>query len=254
MAVESSVQERVGWVTLARPERRNAFDTAMRAEFAEIVAAMEADPGVTVIAITGAGTAFSAGADLKEPRGQDAPHYLAAPRRRIAAPVERAAKPVLACVNGPAMGGGLELALAADLRIASTDARFALTEVRVGSVPGSGGIQRLSRAVPQAVANRMLLTGQPIDAAEALRVGLVSDVYDAAEFRERAHELAARMAAGAPLSLKAIKAAARLGAQAPVDVAVVLDDLFWGVVSTTEDWREGRAAFREGRPPDYRGA
>jgi E-phenylitaconyl-CoA hydratase len=250
--IDADVADKVGWITLNRPERRNAFDTAMRTAFAEAVERFDADLGVVVIAVIGAGTAFSAGADLKESPERD--HFLAEPRRRIAAPVERAAKPVLACVNGPAMGGGLELALAADLRIASSEARFALPEVRVGSVPGSGGIQRLARAVPQAVANRMLMTGEALDAADALRFGLVSDVYDAAEFPARARELAATVAAGAPLSLRAIKAAARLGGQAPVDVAVAFDDLYWGLVSTTEDWQEGRRAFREGRPPDYRGA
>jgi E-phenylitaconyl-CoA hydratase len=254
LSIECSVDGRVGWITLDRPERRNAFDTAMRADFAEAVERLEADPAVAVIAIIGAGTAFSAGADLKEVKPADAPHFLAAARRRIAGPVERTAKPVLACINGAAMGGGLELALAADLRIASESAFFALSEVRVGSVPGSGGIQRLSRAVPQAVANRMLMTGARIDAAKALRVGLVSDVYAPEEFTERARALANQVAAGAPLALRAIKAAVRYGAQAPVDVAVVFDDLYWGLVSTTEDWQAGRAAFREGRPPDYRGA
>jgi E-phenylitaconyl-CoA hydratase len=250
--IDAEIDGGVGWITLNRPERRNAFDTAMREAFAEAVDRFEADPGVVVIAVIGAGTAFSAGADLKEAHVRG--HVLAEPRRKIAAPVERAAKPVLACVNGPAMGGGLELALAADLRIASSDARFALPEVKVGSVPGSGGIQRLSRAVPPAVANRMLMTGMALDAADALRFGLVSDVFDAAEFPAQAREMAAAVAAGAPLSLKAIKAAARLGGQAPVDVAVAFDDLYWGLVSTTEDWQEGRAAFREGRPPEYRGA
>jgi len=251
--VESSVEDRVGWITLDRPERRNAFDTAMRAELAAAVERLEDDPEVAVLAIIGAGSAFSAGADLKEVREADAPHFLAAPRRRIAAPVERAVKPVVACINGPAVGGGLELALAADLRIASTDAFFALTEVTVGSVPGSGGIQRLSRAIPQAVANRMLMTGRPIDASEALRVGLVSDLFDAAGFELSAREFARGVAGGAPLALRAIKASARYGAQAPVDVGVMLDDLYWGLVSTTDDWQAGRAAFREGRAPEYRG-
>jgi (E)-benzylidenesuccinyl-CoA hydratase len=254
MAIETAVEDRVGWITLARPERRNAFDTQMRVDFAEAVARHEQDPDVSVIAIIGTGTAFSAGADLKETKPADAPHFLAQPRLRIAAPVEQATKPVLACINGAALGGGLELALAADLRIAAAGAVMGLTEVRVGSVPGSGGIQRLSRAVPQAVANRMLMTGQRIDADEALRIGLVSDVYAADDFPRAARALAAEVAAGAPLALRAIKAAVRHGGQAPVDAAVVFDDLYWALVSTTEDWKAGRAAFREGRPPEYRGA
>jgi enoyl-CoA hydratase/carnithine racemase len=254
MTIETSVEDRVGWITLARPERRNAFDTQMRVDFADAVERHEQDPDVSVIAIIGTGTAFSAGADLKEAKPADAPHYLAQPRRRIAAPVEQATKPVLACINGAALGGGLELALAADLRIAAAGAVMGLTEVRVGSVPGSGGIQRLSRAVPQAVANRMLMTGRRIDADEALRIGLVSDVFPAEDFGRAARELAKEVAAGAPLALRAIKAAARHGGQAPIETAVVFDDLYWALVSTTEDWQAGRAAFREGRPPEYRGA
>jgi E-phenylitaconyl-CoA hydratase len=254
MGVDAEIVDRVGWITLNRPERRNAFDGAMRAELAEVVEQLDGDPEVAVLAVIGAGTAFSAGADLKEPRSSQPGHFLVEPRRRMAAPVERASKPVLACINGPAMGGGLELALAADLRIASSDARFALSEIRVGSIPGSGGIQRLSRAIPQAVATRMLMTGSAIDADDALRFGLVSDVFDAAEFADRSRELAKTVAAGAPLALKAIKAATRLGAQAPLDVAVAFDDLYWGHVSSTADWQEGRQAFREGRRPEYRGA
>lgn len=251
--VEQTIQNGVGWVRLNRPERRNAFDTAMRTEFAEIMADLDGDDAVHIIAIIGAGTAFCAGADLKEDATTKDRDSLAAPRMRISAPVESSRKPVLACINGAAVGGGLELALAADMRIASRGARMGLAEVRVGSIPGGGGVQRLSRAVPEAVANRMLFSGDLIDADEAFRVGLVSDLYDDGEFESRAQPLAETLAANAPLALRMIKVAARQGSGAPVEVAALIDDLCWRVISTTHDWQEGRAAFREGRPPEYRG-
>jgi enoyl-CoA hydratase/carnithine racemase len=252
MGIDVQVKEGVGWVVLNRPERRNAIDMEMRGQLREAIAELDASEDVTVIALIGTGTAFCAGADLKEEKG-DSPHQLAAPRPRIAAPVESAAKVVLACINGAAMGGGLELALAADLRVAAASARLGLPEVRVGSVPASGGIQRLIRTVPAAIAHKMLYTGAPIDAAEALRVGLVSDVFADDDFMPACEELAGRLAAGAPLAMRAIKAAVRAGAQAPLDTALAFDQLAWGMVATTEDWREGRAAFREGREPRYRG-
>jgi len=239
VGVESTVENGVGWVRLNRPERRNAFDTAMRRTFAGVMTDMEADDSARIIAIMGAGSAFCAGADLKEAGPKES--SLTAPRMRIAAPVEVAQKPVLACINGPAVGGGLELALAADMRIASRSAKLGLSEVRVGSIPGGGGVQRLGRAISQATANRMLFTGALIDAAEALRIGLVSDLYEDGEF-------------DAPLALRMVKLAARQGHHAPVDLAVTIDDLCWRVISTTDDWQEGRSAFREGRPPEFRGS
>lgn len=241
------------WLTLNRPERRNAFDRAMRGAFAAACAEADSDEEVRVVVLTGAGSAFCAGTDLKEAPLADPPHPLADRTEPISAPVERLSKPVIAAINGPAAGGGLELALAADLRICSAAATFALPEVRVGSLPGSGGTQRLLAFVAPAVAWKMLLTGAPIDAAEAYRVGLISDVVPDDELRPFAQSIADNIAANAPLSVRAAKLAGRAALEHRLGGGLALERLLWALVATTEDRAEGRAAFRERRKPNYKG-
>ena len=241
------------WLTLNRPERRNAFDRATRRQLAEACAEADCDAAVSVIVLTGAGDAFCAGTDLKEPPPNDPPHPLADSTEPIAAPIERLTKPVIASVNGPAAGGGLEIALAADLRVCSTTATFALPEVRVGSLPGSGGTQRLLSHVAPAVAWKMLLTGEAIDASEALRIGLVSDVLEPAELNTFTEGLAQRIAANAPLSLRAAKLAGRAVHEQRLATGLTFERMLWALLATTQDRAEGRAAFRERRKPKYRG-
>lgn len=243
----------VAWIVIDRPERRNSFDRATRAALGTAADELEADDDVRVVVLTGAGDTFCAGTDLKELTAEPQPHPIADRTEPIAAALDRISKPVIAAVNGPAAGGGFELALAADLRIAADTARFSLPEVRVGSLPGSGGTQRLFVAVAPAVAWKLLLTGAPIDADEALRSGLVSDVVPAAELRARVHEIAMTIAANAPLSVRAAKAAARAGLDQRLAAGLALERSLWALLATTEDREEGRRAFREGRPPDYRG-
>lgn len=248
--------ERAGataWLVLDRPRRRNAIDRATRRALREAADEVEGDPAVRVVVLTGAGDAFCAGTDLKETPAEPRPHPLADETEPLAAFIGRISKPVIAAVNGPAAGGGLELALAADLRIASRTATFALPEVRVGSLPGSGGTQRLFAAMASAVAWKMLLTGAPIDAAEALRAGLVSDVTEPADLRAFVQDMADRIAANAPLSLKAAKLAARAGLDERLEAGMALERALWALLSTSEDRAEGRAAFREGRAPRYEG-
>lgn len=243
----------VGWIVLDRPERRNAIDRATRSELAKATAALEADAGIRVVVLTGEGAAFCTGTDLRE-LPSDEPVPPAADRTPpLSAPLETLTKPLIAAVNGPAAGGGFELVLAADLRIAASTATFALPEVRVGSLPGSGGTQRLFDAVPQALAWRMLLSGQPIDATEALRVGLVSDVVEPERLRGLATELATAIAANAPLSVRAAVLAGRQATAAGRAPGLALERALWALLATTEDRTEGRAAFRERRPPTYRG-
>ena len=242
----------IGWLVLDRPERRNAIDRATRSALADATAALDADDEIRVVAITGAGTSFCAGTDLKEAPVAEPAHPLADPLPRITAPFERLTKPLIAVVNGPAAGGGLEIVLAADLRVASSNATFSLPEVRVGSLAGSGGTQRLFAAVPSSVAWKMLLTGRPIDAAEALRVGLVSDVVPPHELRATAEGLARSIVEAAPLSVRAAKLAGR-AALGGASNGLELERALWALLATTEDRAEGRAAFREGRPPRYRG-
>jgi enoyl-CoA hydratase/carnithine racemase len=244
-----AARDGVAWITLQRPERRNAIDRATRGRLASAFAAAERDPDVRVIVLTGAGTAFCAGVDLKE---GSPPDDAAAPDR-LTAPLDAATKPVLAAINGPAAGGGFELALAADLRIASSNATFSLPEVSIGSLPGSGGTQLLARATTPARALRMLLTGQPIDAATALEWGIVSDVVAPEALIGLATTLASRIAANAPLSLQAAKRAARAAADVPLSSGIALERSLWSALAKSADHAEGRAAFREGRPPKFSG-
>lgn len=256
MSDQSLLVERAGfvaWLTLNRPRRRNAIDRATRLALRDAARELEDDSSVRVIVLTGAGESFCAGTDLKEPPVEAPPHPLSDRTEPIAAVLDRISKPVIAAINGPAAGGGLELTLAADLRMASTTATFALPEVRVGSLPGSGGTQRLFVAVAPAVAWKMLLTGTPIDAEEALRCGLVSDLVAPDQLRAAVQAVADRIASNAPLSLRAAKLAARAGLAERMATGLALERTLWGLLATTHDREEGRAAFREGRPPRYEG-
>lgn len=241
----------VACVTLDRPDRRNAVSQAMRGDLARVFDELDADPEVRVAVLTGAGTAFCAGVDLKEvSAAASAGAALTTPP--VVRPFELFTKPLIAAVNGPAVGAGLEIALTADLRLASVTATFALTEVRIGSLAGSGGIQRLARAIAPSLAATMVFSGDPIDAETALRAGLVSRVVPAAELLPAARELAARIAANAPLSLRAAKVALRAATEPSRD-DLALERSLWAQLSTTADREEGRAAFRERRPPQFRG-
>lgn len=236
----------VATVTLNRPERRNALDAEARGALVAAFAQLDADMDVRVVVLTGAGTAFCAGTDLA---GGPVPAELA--DQPLVAPVAAFSRPVIAAVNGAAAGGGFEFALAADLRIASRGAKFLLPELRIGSLPGSGGTQRIFAALPSAIASRLLFTGLPLDASDALRFGLVSEVVDDDALADRARELATRIAEAAPLSLRAAKRAARAAIE-NVD-GLALERRLWEELSTTRDREEGRAAFRERRSPRFEG-
>jgi enoyl-CoA hydratase/carnithine racemase len=243
----------VGWVTLNRPDQRNAIDLAMRAALPVAFAELDADPAVRVIVLTGAGTAFCAGVDLKEGAPRAEGHPMVDAPASVAAPLDAVRTPVIAAVNGPAVGGGFEQAHASDNPIAARRARFALTELRIGSMPGSGGIQRLARAVPAAVAASMVLTAEAMDADEALRVGLVSEVVADEALAERAAAIAERVASMAPLSLVAAKQSLRAATELQLSAGLTLDRMLWAWLSQSDDRAEGRAAFREGRPPAFEG-
>jgi enoyl-CoA hydratase/carnithine racemase len=245
----------VARVTLNRPESRNALDRATRVALAAALADLDADRAVRVLILTGAGSAFCAGVDLKEASVTDGPeHPAATDLEPVAAPLDRLRKPLIAAVNGPAMGGGLELALAADVRIASTRARFGLPEAKIGSFPGSGGVQRLVRAVAASAAASMALTAEPIDADVAYRIGLVSELLEPDALAHRSDELARKIARNAPLSLIAVKQSLRAAAEGPLSAGLTLDRALWAQLATTADRAEGRAAFRERRAPDFTGS
>lgn len=250
-AIAVTTDGAVGRLMLNVPERRNAISYAMRARVADALAAFDDDPDVRVVVLTAAGSTFCAGVDLRDAGEPDA--SALASTKPLTWPLERFGKPLLAAINGPAVGGGFELALAADLRIASTAAWFALPEVKLGSLPGSGGTQRVTRALPSAIAAKLMFTGERLDAADALRYGLVSDLVAPDELLPLADSLAALIAANAPLSLRAAKLSLRAAVEQPLADGLTLERTLWGMLSTTRDREEGRTAFRERRPPHFTG-
>jgi enoyl-CoA hydratase len=242
----------VCWLTLNRPDKRNALNQALRNALDEALAELAADDDITVVVLTGAGTAFCAGADLSDAQPSSR-HPMAQQAKPVAQAAAAFPKPLIAAINGPAAGGGLELALACDLRIAARGATFLLPEVRIGSLPGSGGTQRLLRAIGPAVAARMLFTGDPLTAEDALRAGLISDLTDPVDLRSFTSGLAGRIAANAPLSLKAAKQCLLAARETSLAAGLELERALWTLLATTQDRHEGRAAFRQRRAPRFTG-
>jgi E-phenylitaconyl-CoA hydratase len=257
MPIAYELTEGVATVTIDRPQKLNAIDPPMRAQLRDTWRRIGDDPAVRACVVTGAGDrAFCVGSDLvatagPQPAaatdvigGQGAGHLLDGIDHDV---------PMIAAVNGLAVGGGFEIALACDIRIAAENASFGLSEVRVGSIPGAGGTQKLPRVIGHSDAMYMLLTGERIDAARALRVGLISEVLPVTELAARAQEIAALIAANAPLSVRAIKRLARAGMDAPLSVGMALERLAFGLIRDTDDRREGRAAFAAKRPAQFTG-
>ncbi len=245
--IEIHREDAVALLTLNRPDKRNAVNDEMRAELTAAFAGFDADPSLRVVVLTGAGSAFCAGGDSSASTVPDPD------RPRIIEPLDKFAKPVIAAVNGIAFGGGLELALACDLRIASHAARFALPEVRLGSLPGSGGTQRLPAVVGPSLAAQMILTGEPIDAARALAAGLVSELYVPEKLLDTALAHARAIARNAPLAVIAAKRLLRAAAATHDAQRLDFERRLFNELARTEDRNEGRRAFREKRDPVFKG-
>jgi enoyl-CoA hydratase/carnithine racemase len=243
-------------VRLNRPEAMNSIDPETRDMLRDVWADIGRDEEIRVAILTGTGDkAFCTGTDLRATApstGSFAEQMFTSGKRNLTDGMQ-IPKPLIAAINGYAMGGGLEIALACDLRIASASASFALSEVKLGSLAASGGTQRLIRAIPQAVAMKMLLTGQRIDAHEAHRVGLVSDVVAADQLMPLALQFAGQICENAPLSVRATKLAALRGRELSIDDGLTLEQALFGLLRDTEDRAEGRKAFAEKRKPRYRG-
>ncbi|MBV8490020.1 MAG: enoyl-CoA hydratase/isomerase family protein [Candidatus Eremiobacteraeota bacterium] len=247
----------VGIVTLNRPKVLNALRRQLLAELSVALAELERNPDVRAIVVTGAGEkAFAAGADIGELNalqsagaGADQARMGQALTRQI----ERSSKPVIVAINGFALGGGCELAMAGDILIASDNARFGQPEVNLGLIPGYGGSQRTTRLLGKGMAMYLCLTGEMIDAAEALRVGLVQKVVPQAELLSEARRIANLIATKAPLAVAAAKRAIANGAHLSIDDGLELEALEFGMLVDTEDIREGTGAFLEKRKPEWKG-
>ncbi len=243
----------VAVIRLNRPEARNALNQAVREQLAAHFTELSSDRQVRCIVLTGGEQVFAAGADIRDMAERGAMEMFQRQTHRLWAAIAQCPKPVIAAVNGFALGGGCELAMHADLIVAGEGASFGQPEVRVGIMPGAGGTQRLTRAVGKFQAMRMLLTGLPVKAPEALRMGLASEVVADDQVQSRALELAEMIAGMPPLAVMQIKEVLLAGQDASLDTALMLERKAFQLLFDSADQKEGMRAFLEKRKPVYSG-
>ncbi|MGH9836513.1 MAG: enoyl-CoA hydratase/isomerase family protein [Blastocatellia bacterium] len=246
---------RVALITINRPDKLNALNIATRKELAEALDELRNDDEVRVVVITGAGEkAFIAGADINEFAGRTAIQQRAVMKARsVLTAAEDFPKPLIAMINGFCLGGGCELALSCDIRIASDRAKFGQPEINLGIIPGGGGTQRMARLIGEGKTMQIVLTGEMIDAQEAYRLGLVNEIHPPAELETKTMEMANRIAEKSPVALAmaktAVKNAARMNLREGLDQEI---DLF-ALCFSSEDKEEGVRAFLEKRKPEFKG-
>jgi enoyl-CoA hydratase len=241
-------------VTVNRPQKLNALDGQTIAELDAVFAALDADDGIGAVILTGAGEkAFVAGADIGvlSKQGVLDGTQNARQGQLMMLRIETLKKPVIAAVNGFALGGGLELALACDVRIASKTAKLGLPEVSLGIIPGYGGTQRLPRLCGTGIALQLILTGDPVAADEAMRIGLVNAVAEPAELMAQCKAMALKMVSRGPQALALAKQAVRRGVHMPIADALQLEADLFGAISSTAEMKEGMAAFLEKRKASW---
>ncbi len=255
--VTYEVKEDIGTITINRPQKKNALNRATRMELRKVLEEIRSSQELRVLIITGAGQdAFIAGADipeLKEMNQWDMMDYLSTLSQQLYTDFGNLEIPVIAMINGYCFGGGLEVALACDIRIASEDASFGQLEIRLGIMPGGGATQRLPGLVGPAIAKELMFTGRIIDAQEALRIGLVNRVVPKDTLKEAVWELARNIARKSPIAIKLIKRSVNRSVQVPSDVGLAYEALAECLCFTTEDHEEGLSAFLEKRKPRFRG-
>jgi enoyl-CoA hydratase len=248
--------EGVATITLNRPEAMNAFSKEVVEEVLQALGDAKDDESIRVVILTGAGEkAFSAGADIKTMIGMNAlrARELSLMGEKLCLAFENFEKPVIAALNGYALGGGLEVAMACDLRIASENARMGQTEVNFGLIPGWGGTQRLTRLIGATKAKELVFTGRMIDAKTAEQLGILNMVIPADKFKETVMKFAMDLAAKPPVAIKVAKSLINKGADIGLDSALALEREGFSVVASTEDLQEGVKAFTEKRKPLFRG-
>ena len=251
--VHVSTAARVGTITIARPERRNALNLQVKREILEALAQLVADADVAVIVLTGSHTCFVAGTDINEMADMRPTDHVRLETDRVFHALRASPKPVIAAVEGYALGGGCELALACDIVVAARDAQFGQPEIRVGIMPGAGGTQRLLRSAGRAKTLLWCLTGQTIPAAEAFASGLVSALAEPGQVLQQAEAIASTIAGMPPLAVQAIREAVRLGADVPLDTALALERRLFERLFDSHDQEEGMRAFVEKRAAVYQG-
>lgn len=249
------VAGRIGTLTLNRPDKLNALSDATIAELGHAIDEIRLDEKIAGVIVTGAGRAFAAGADISELATQTP--VLAKGRSRAGQDVfrrfETCPKPVIAAVNGYALGGGCELAMACHIRIASDAAKFGQPESRLGTLPGFGGTQRLARLVGKGRANELLLTGETIDAGEAYRIGLVNRVVPAGDLLKAAGDMMRQILANGPLAIALCIEAVDRGLEMSLEEGLILEANHFGLLAATDDMREGMGAFLEKRAAVFKG-
>jgi enoyl-CoA hydratase len=248
--------EAVAIVTFNRPRVLNAMNAQTLDELSRLTGELQADSTVRVVVLTGAGDkAFVAGADINELalQGPAAGRRFARRGQRIFDSIEDLGKPVIAAINGWALGGGCELAMACTLRLAADTAKIGLPEITLGIIPGYGGTQRLARLVGKGKALELMLTGAPISATEAARIGLVNRVVGATELMGEARSLAHQLAKNPPIAAEYIIDAVNKGLEMPFAEACRFEAALFGLTASTDDMREGTRAFLEKRKPEFKG-
>jgi enoyl-CoA hydratase/carnithine racemase len=246
----------IAYVTINRPKVLNALNMATVEELRAVFHDIKTDEAIRVAILTGAGEkAFVAGADINELAQQDAVNGKKYAHRgqNVLNLIENLGKPVIACINGFALGGGCELALACTMRLASDNAKLGQPEVKLGIIPGYGGTQRLPRLVGKGLAMQMVLAGEMISAQEAHRIGLVNEVTSAVELIPRAEAIAAKIIANAPLAVQYAMEAVNKGMEMTLAEGLFLESALFGVCCATSDKTEGTTAFLEKRAANFRG-
>ncbi len=248
--------EGIATITLNRPEALNAFSKDVVEEIMHALEDVKSDENVRVVVLTGSGEkAFSAGADIKAMVGMTPlkARELSLMGERLCLALENLEKPVIAALNGYALGGGLEVAMSCDLRVATENARMGQTEINIGLIPGWGGTQRLTRLIGRTKAKELVFTGRMIDAKTAEQLGIVNMVVPPDKFKETVRQFALELASKAPVAVRVAKALINKGADIGLDSALALEREGFGVVASTEDLKEGVSAFTEKRKPIFKG-
>lgn len=250
-------EDQIGILTINRPDKLNAISNELTKELKDLLDKIEEDEDLRILVITGAGDkAFVAGADIKELVNRDAKmgRKVSRERQEVFSRIENLHAPVIGAVNGYALGGGLELALACSIRICSDNAQFGAPEVKLGIIPGDGGTQRLPRLIGLGRAMEMILTGDFIDAKEAFRIGLVNKVAAPGELIEKTMDLARKIASRPPLAVRFAKEAANRSMEGAVPAGFALESYLHALSCTTEDKKEGVSAFLEKRKGKFKGS